>query len=117
MLGSHAFDGVVYDPALQEVTKLSSILKTANPMVTDGEGKTPGHAMALSGLLSYHTEAWHSLRLGLLKKRGADLRVARDVWGRAPMLSALEEGNVAFIRGLLKTEVEMWFSDEQLRLT
>ena len=61
--------------------------------------------MALAGILPYHTETWHVMRLQMLKKKGADLRMTRDIWGRAPLLIAMEEYNVGFIRALFRVEV------------
>ncbi|CAD7933200.1 unnamed protein product, partial [Amoebophrya sp. A120] len=79
-------------------------------MVKDIEfGKTCAHDLALSGILPFHTDAWHAVRLQSLKKRGADLRTCRDLYGRTPILIALEEFNVAFLRAILKVELgEEW---------
>ncbi|CAD7949836.1 unnamed protein product [Amoebophrya sp. A25] len=123
LLGCGPFDGITFDVKMKDRQGIESVLNAgADPMATDKLRKTCAHDLALAGILPFQTDTWHAVRLQSLKKRGADLRTSRDCYGRAPILIALEEHNVAFLRAILRVEAgfsqgaslqRKWRNDEE----
>lgn len=67
-----------------------------------------GHHSAVADAPDVHP-LLPQVRLTMLKKKGVDIRVARDHSGRCPMQIALEADNVPFIRSILRIELgEEW---------
>lgn len=118
LLGTRGFDGIVFDNKLKAPAGVQNLLnKTADPNARDGPcGFTASHAMAWSAsLTSWFPESWHLDRLRLLRRAGGDIRCAVDLYGRTPLLLAMENSNVQFVKSILRVSLGETWALYQLR--